>query len=335
MNLSTIILGIGGAVIALLVHELGHLVAGLLVGFDFALFAFGPVLVDRSPAGGLQLSWNRTPDFWGGVAATIPKDPRNVRNRFACVVAGGPTFSLLLALFASLILPLIPPSFSNVAIELRWLRLISAGVFIGTIVPFRNGAFATDGLRILRMTRPGPHAIRELSLISLTSMQYGGTRPQDWDENLIVRGLEPHDGSMFECQICLFAYFRAMDTKALSQADGWLLRALALAPASQASLRAQCFLEASYLESTLRARPSVARELLAKVNQRTYGLLESDRLRALGALAICERDYLAARTLLTRGLSLSPTWAAGPRAWIQEMLLSLPQGHEPPPDMRL
>lgn len=308
----------------LAIHELGHLVAGLLVGFDFSLFIVGPVLVERTPSGTLRLGWNRTPAFFGGMAATYPKTNHRLRARFAAVVAGGPVASLLLAIAAATALHIVPGSFPLVRVELGWLRLLSALVFVGTSVPVPSGAFVSDGLRFLRITRGGPHGDRELALITLACSQLTGVRPRDWDESLICRALKLRDGSIFECQMHLYSYLHAVDSGAIPEAAGSIGSALALVPSVPDFLKADCLLEAAYFESTYSGRPSHARTLLARVPRRAYGVLESDRLRALGALAIAERDFSSARTLLRRALSCSPMWASGPKAWLARHLASIP-----------
>ena len=95
--------------------------------------------------------------------------------------------------------------------ELGWLRLLSGMVFLATSVPVPNGPFVADGLRFLRILGRGPPGARELSLITLAALERGGVRPRDWDGALIDQGLEVRDGSMFECQIHLHAYQRALD----------------------------------------------------------------------------------------------------------------------------
>lgn len=324
MYAATVILGVTAAFAALASHELGHLTAGLLVGFDFSLFIIGPLLIDRAPSGSLRLGWNGTLAFAGGMAATFPKDSHRLRARFGAVVAGGPIASLLLAIAAAATLIVVPPSYPLVRIEISWLRLLSALVFVGTSIPIPNGAFVSDGLRFLRITHGGPHGDRELALITLVCSQFTGVRPRDWDKKLIRRALTLRDSSMFECQMQLYSFFHAIDSGELAEAADSIENALALVPKVPDSLKADCLLEAAYFESAFLNRPSKARALLARLPSRAYGVLESDRFRALGALALSEQDFSSARTLLQRAIACAPSWASGPKAWLTQLLASLP-----------
>ncbi|HEX5501511.1 MAG TPA: hypothetical protein VFW96_02740, partial [Thermomicrobiales bacterium] len=55
--------------LALGVHELGHLVAGYLAGFEIAYLVLGPVKVEADERG-LALGVNDSPDCYGAVVGT-------------------------------------------------------------------------------------------------------------------------------------------------------------------------------------------------------------------------------------------------------------------------
>lgn len=71
----------------LVIHELGHLIAGLCVGFRCRSFRVGPVLVDRS----LRGSFYRGPGaVVQGVAELVPVVTDKLARRGVAMVAGGP-----------------------------------------------------------------------------------------------------------------------------------------------------------------------------------------------------------------------------------------------------
>jgi hypothetical protein len=165
----TLLLGIVSAILALALHELGRLSAGLAVGFHFSLFGLGPIILERVPSGRIRLAWNRTPAFFGGVAATLPTSFGSLRSRFAMVIGGGPIASLLLAGAAAAAIPLVPPVHGAILTLLGWLRLLSSLIFMGTAIPLSNGSFVTDGLRFLRIISRGQHADREVGLLTIVA----------------------------------------------------------------------------------------------------------------------------------------------------------------------
>ena len=328
MNLISILFGSGAAIIALTVHELGHLVSGLLVGFRFSFLAIGPLLLERTPSNRFRLALNRFPSFFGGAAATYPVDTNVLASRFARVVAGGPIASLILAISAGAGLAILSPSVPRLRMELEWLCLISFLIFLGTIIPIRNGPFVTDGLRVLRILRRGDHGDRELALITLTGSQFGGIRPRDWDYSLIGLGLQLHDGSIFECQMYLYSYFHALDAGSFDEARNSLHHALDIAPGMPSTLKADCFLEATFFEAAYQRCPAIARQHFASAPKRALGVLECDRLRALAAVAVAERDFRKAKEHIARALLCAPSWATGQRAWLTD-LLAITDGHLP------
>lgn len=288
MQASTLLLGVVAMIVALAVHELGHLIAGLAVGFQFSVFVIGPVLVERSPTGSIRVGWNRVPALFGGVAGTVPTRPEGLRSRFAMVIAGGPCASALLAVGAAIALQWLSLPQGMLRTELSWLRLLSSAIFLGTAIPLPNGPFVSDGLRFLRMVRGGPKGDRDLSLLTLMALQRAGVRPRVWDRSLLERALEVRDGSMFEGQIQFYSYLQALDSGSIETAGASLDRALALAQRLPAYLRGPYLVEAAYFEAARRRNPKRARELLDQVPPNAFGVSGIDRLRARAAIAIAE-----------------------------------------------
>ena len=316
INVSTLLLGLSAAVVTLVVHEIGHLLAGLAVGFRFSLFAIGPLLIERTPLGPIRLAWNRVPSFFGGAAATLPTSVHSLRWRLAAVVAGGPFASALLAAGAAVALSFLSMPHGPLRAELAWVRLLSAAIFLGTAVPVPNGPFVTDGMRILRISKRGPVGDRELSLLTLTALELAGVRPRDWDGSLCAQGLAVRDGSIFESQMHLYSYMQALDSGTLDAAKVSLDAALAVSSGLAAFARAPCLVEAAYFEAAHRGDATRAREFLGKVKPGAFGVLESDYMRARAAIAIAEGDAGSASEALSKALSASPLWAVGPRAWL-------------------
>jgi hypothetical protein len=84
--------------LALLVHELGHLITGLLLGNQFELLVIGPLGVKRKD-NHIQFYINKDIAFFGGVSATIPKVQSNENiQKFQWIIIAGPVCSLLFAM---------------------------------------------------------------------------------------------------------------------------------------------------------------------------------------------------------------------------------------------
>lgn len=168
---------------ALAAHELGHLLTGLFQGFKFHLYVAGFLGVRRNPVDDqIDLYFNRDPNLFGGVAATLPtqKSPDLVK-KLAAVVAAGPLTSIGGALFVGL--PAFWVTMNLTAAEssavLRSLlvfslvfALTSFFLFLATTIPGRTGAFFTDRARFFRLIGGGKTAAIEQAVLEVLAHSY-------------------------------------------------------------------------------------------------------------------------------------------------------------------
>jgi len=254
---SAISLGLGllAAWLCLFLHELGHVVAGLAVGFRFHLLALGMLRIDRGSDDRVRLRWNRDLRLAGGVGGAAPIDKARLGPRFAIQVLGGPLASLLVALAAHLTLLSWPGAPWVARVSLEWVRLLSALIGLETLLPIRNGAFVNDGLRFLRLIGRGPIAEREAGLLVWYAEAAMGIPARERDLAGLTRVLAVRDGSIFECQGWLWACERARELGRLDEAADALDRARPLATRAPAELRESCEREAVAIAAA-RSTPS-------------------------------------------------------------------------------
>ena len=88
------------------VHELGHLLAGRLVGLRFHLLIIGPLRISREN-GRLRMDLHKSAAIFSGMTGSTPGDARNLSQRLLIFTLGGPLASLLQAIVtAGLFFPL-------------------------------------------------------------------------------------------------------------------------------------------------------------------------------------------------------------------------------------
>src|SRR5690349_5083309 len=73
--------------LAVVIHELGHLAAGALVGFRPMLLIVGPAKIRRT-ARGWRMERMR-PAIAGGIASALPRGLHNLERRVVVLIAGG------------------------------------------------------------------------------------------------------------------------------------------------------------------------------------------------------------------------------------------------------
>jgi len=308
--------------LALSVHEAGHLLGALSQGFRFVFLAAGPVWIERAGEG-VAVRFNRTIQTWGGVAAAMPVDGRNLRARFSVMVAGGPLASLGLALAGWGAWSALPPGTARFAAGVA--ALASAGFFLATTQPFgAGGGFASDGGRLLRLWRKGAAGEREVALLAITAGAAGGVRPRDWAPELIETALRPADGSTMEIAALVSAAQRASDVGDADAAEALLGRAVALAREASPLLRSFVAAEAGWLRAT-RGDVEGARALVAAADG---PFVERHALfRARAALRAAEGDRDGARREAEGGLAaLSRTRFGKASERDRELLAALRDG---------
>lgn len=186
---------------SLLFHELGHVVAGLAVGFRFMLLAVGPLWVERS-SGRLRVRLNRLPSTWGGLAACVPSpSDSGLARKMAMMALGGPAASLLIAAASAGLLAGTEPSslaLSVVRFVLAVLALTSAFIFAATgFLPSGPSGFANDGERARRLLAGDSAATAEAALLALTGQAMARVRPRDWSPELVDASLLVEGKPMF------------------------------------------------------------------------------------------------------------------------------------------
>jgi len=235
------------------------------------------------------------------------------------VVAGGPlaSFALALAAWAPLALGTSLPPLVDVVLGIT--ALISAGLGVVTIIPMRSGGFASDGGRLLRLVRGGPVAERESAMLPLIALSTAETPPREWPREMVEAVVALRDGSSDECVGNLMAYYRALDTGDVALAARRMERTLETLDAVPPALAPSVHLEAAFFAAH-RGDGARAREHLARVTEKAYGVKPYDRDRAAAAIAVAEGDLSLARELAERALAGLPAHAAFRRDSLRAIL---------------
>ena len=172
------------------VHELGHLITGLIQGFKFHLFVIGPLGIKREE-NKIKVYLNKNLAYYGGVAATLPIDD-NTKNikKFANLILAGPLTSLLLATTCLLTVSLIDTPINKM---LLITGLTSLGIFLATTIPSKTGTFFTDRKRYQRLISKGKEREVEVAVLRIMGIysrdnSYNNVKVEDI--NLMIQ--DPH-----------------------------------------------------------------------------------------------------------------------------------------------
>ena len=298
--LAPIIPGPGSVLLALalyfvciLGHEAGHLAAGALAGFRPLLLIAGPLRLERRN-GRTVASFNRSVPLAGGLAICTPVGIHDLRRRTMVMAAGGPLASLLLGVQCLLFwmaLSSLGAAASVAGSALLLGGIISLAVGVLTLLPMRAGGFYSDGARIMRLMRNNEDTTREVALMALTAHSLSGTRPREWDADLVRCAAAIRDGGAFEVSGLAFAHLHALDSGDIAAARSYLEDTLARVHQLPAASRGPLQLGAAVFFALYDRDVTRARASLDAAGTRT-GLLGAphQRLLAEAAVRLAEGD---------------------------------------------
>ena len=164
-----IILLIGVVIIihfVLFIHELGHVVMGLLQGFRFELLVVGLLGIRREKEK-IKIHLNKNFGYYGGLGLTVPKDDSSDNGRkFANVLLAGPIVSIVFAVMCFFMVNYLANPYGVIVFAAG---LGSFGIFLATTIPSRSGMFYTDRKRYQRLMTAGKDQDVELAMLTILS----------------------------------------------------------------------------------------------------------------------------------------------------------------------
>ncbi|AAS44068.1 MULTISPECIES: M50 family metallopeptidase [Bacillus] len=170
---------VGIALLVLAIHELGHVVVGLIGGLNFKFMTVGPITFQKEKRK-VRIRENKLWAYFGGVAMLVPPsiETPNLSKKWAWMTLGGPITSLLFGITSGYIYMV---SYYQYLLYFSVLHFV---IFTATIVPIK-GTFLSDGMQFLILIKDDEKAKQHLYNIQVSSELFSYKRPKDWDERLI------------------------------------------------------------------------------------------------------------------------------------------------------
>ncbi len=167
--------------VVIVIHELGHVLAGALLGFRFQFVQVGRVQVVRT-LHGVRLRWNQPlPDDILGLQSSIPDGDEVSISRLVAHAAGGPVLNLATAALALGVAAVTPVRSATAEALLAVVRLVGvfSGLAIVNLLPFRTPrGRLSDGALILHYLRVGAPSLSAFMRVMRRSAV--GQRPREW-----------------------------------------------------------------------------------------------------------------------------------------------------------
>ena len=301
---------------ALGAHELGHLLTGLFQGFKFHLYVAGFLGVRRNPVDD-KIEWyfNRDPNLFGGVAATLPtqKSPDLVK-KLAAVVAAGPLTSIGGALFMGL------PAFwmtmnlteagSNACLRALLVfslifALTSFFLFLATTIPGRTGAFFTDRARFFRLIGGGKTAAIEQAVLEVLAHSYSN-QPYASVDPTQIELIKSDDSDLMKAFALSLNYYYHLDR---DEKDLALAAAQEMEPLLEdqpLTFRVELQKDLVFAFAFLANDPVQARNIWDKMGKLGQTGKDAHTLLSKAALLYAEGNLDEAKTAIAAGIAALP-----------------------------
>lgn len=288
-------------------HEIGHVVAGKFVGFQFRYLTIGWLKVE-SHNGKLALGRVSTRSLPGGLASMIPTDDRDLRRRLITMISGGPLANLFVAGLTALVYLSIPGGQQSVvALVFLAICTLSLTVFglnlLATLTPFVAGGFPSDGRLILELLKKSPAADRMCASLAIFNASRSGLRPRDWNDGIVQQTMRPVDNTLAYLSGLSVTYYQALDRNEIDLASRWIDQIIEGLPRVPRAFSANFLLEVTYFEALYRHDAVAARAHFAQAKE-GFQIDQATRARAEAAVLLAEGQFDIARDVALQGLAL-------------------------------
>jgi hypothetical protein len=291
-----------GLFLTLVVHEVGHLLAGWFVGFRFSLISIGPVSM-RLEYGKLRVQLRRGIPA-GGYAGMHLDQVRRLRSRLLIFSGAGPVANLLaaagMAVFLRYSLSQSPGGWLYAPANIfLWISVV---IGLVNLVPFKRGMLYTDGARIAMLLLSRARSRRWICIAAVGNQNQKGVRSREYKRTWLRAATSLHDGSVDDFAGNWLAYASANDRKDAPLAALHLERCLELVNLLGPSIQDLVALEAAVFTAWFRNNAAVAQTWLGQV-QKLKALPQLLQIRAGVALPCAMLEYNQALTCWQQGLA--------------------------------
>jgi hypothetical protein len=247
-------------------HEVGHAVAGKMMGFDFRMFIIGPFFYEKENEK-WKFKWNKSLNLSGGMVVCLPTSEENLRKRFINYIAGGPSASILLSVLTFTLWYILPFNEQNNVLRFFGIVLIITSffsflIFLVTAIPFKAGAFYSDGGRIKRLLKNDNTSEMEILFLKIMSKTNAGVRYADIDVNDLERAyyLANLLNDPFKVYLISYLFHAAFDKNDFDMAEVYLNQYLDKVSEIPESFRGVAWLDACIFFGFVRNDLSKAQE---------------------------------------------------------------------------
>lgn len=258
------------AISAWLIHQLGHILTGLFLGFRIA------------PTNGAQnydaQRLHACDPLRVGVLGLETRKMHHLRRRLTLVFLGGPLAGLVFALLLEFCRDW---SHSGVLVQMRVHTLAAFNVLAGlaSLLPDTgHRANFSDGARLVMLLKCDSRAARLFSVLQMQRALRDGVHPREWNSAWVEKATADNDKSRDAVTALWLAYLWASERQDITSATRYLEDALASPDACPRRMRDRLYLEAAVFQAWFRDNPAHAHSWAALIHSGSLATFEQKRL---------------------------------------------------------
>jgi hypothetical protein len=199
-------------ILAIAIHELGHVLFGIANGFRFLFFTVGPVTIENIN-NRIHMKENKSWENFGGVASTLPNDmdTPHIERKWFWFAAGGPLMSISNAILCYTLYAFTAYNF------LIYFTIGHIAIFLATIIPSKTG---TDGRILLNFITNKEKIKSDIETVFINRELYSSKRPRDWDNQLkeiCKKRIQMNTDPFAISTHYMFLYYYTADTEGLQE----------------------------------------------------------------------------------------------------------------------
>ncbi|AVP99068.1 hypothetical protein C7S18_18665 [Ahniella affigens] len=246
--------------IAVLIHEIGHMLAGFSQRMGFLFLTVGPFRL-RQSVSGLRFEWAGFGMGFGGLTAMMPNADADLSRQLRVLVLGGPLASLLLCAVGGMMILTAGP----LSVHGYMLFFVSAFIFGITVLPMKIGPMQTDGAQFVALQQGSREVQVRHQVIALYGQSANGVRPRDWDPRTLadLASLQSDDKRQL-AMIAWMRYQHALDARRLTDAEAALNDLLAHPDVFGGGFDQAVAVEGAYFHARYKRNIDTAEQWLAK-----------------------------------------------------------------------
>lgn len=146
-----------------LIHEGGHILGGLMKGYDFRLLVLGPFGIKKTREGETRFYIEKDRTLWQGASVTLPKDLSTITaGQLKLVFLAGPIMSLVAGMAIA------PYALSSNNYYAIVASVLSISFGLAGFLPFKRSASFSDAWSISSFNRKGIFSAEEVMYYRLT-----------------------------------------------------------------------------------------------------------------------------------------------------------------------